>query len=182
MRIVAPQSAERWYNLRMAREDNEFDPALDEQRNQEELERFSGIPTSPPIAIGVFAALFVIGIALIIWIQMPRSVDVPTEETAAEVSSASGTNVAANASSTTNSAEAVEEKYERRLVFYNGKKIVRHDNGLIEIPVVFSCEGADVKPFWAYEENPEAEAAKELKAREEWVALCKEAQAQRPAR
>ncbi len=167
----------------MALEDNEFDPALDKQRHEEELERFSGIPTSPPIAIGVFAALLVVGIAFIIWIQMPKGADAGIEVASVDAyTSLSGTNVVTGTSSTTNSAKAAEEKYVRRFAFYNGKKIVRHDNGLIEIPVVFSCEGADVKPFWAYEENPEAEAAKELKAREEWAALCKEAQAQRLAR
>ena len=65
-------------------------------------------------------------------------------------------------------------KSRRRVVFTDGRKIVRHSNGLVEVPRVFSCAGAGVKPFWIYSANPEADAAKERKAREEWESLCRE--------
>ena len=37
----------------------------------------------------------------------------------------------------------------------------------------FSCAGAGIKPFWVYGAHPEAEAAKEKKAREEWESLVR---------
>lgn len=69
---------------------------------------------------------------------------------------------------------AAKGKRKRRVVFTDGRKIVRHSNGLVEVPRVFSCAGAGVKPFWIYSANPEADAAKERKAREEWESLCRE--------
>ena len=47
--------------------------------------------------------------------------------------------------------------------------------GQIEVPRVFSCAGAGVKPFWVYGAHPEADAAQEKKARDEWQALVKQA-------
>ena len=64
-----------------------------------------------------------------------------------------------------------------RIVLTNGKKIVRRSGGVIEVPRVFSCAGAGIKPFWVYGAHPEAEAAKEKKAREEWQALVSQAEA-----
>ena len=63
-----------------------------------------------------------------------------------------------------------------RIVLTDGKKIVRRSGGVIEVPRVFSCAGAGVKPFWVYGAHPEAEAAKEKKAREEWQALVSQAE------
>ena len=67
-----------------------------------------------------------------------------------------------------------------RVVFTDGKKIVRRPGGVVEVPRVFSCAGAGVKPFWVYGAHPEAEAAKEKKAREEWQALVSQAEAPSP--
>ncbi len=64
-----------------------------------------------------------------------------------------------------------------RVVFTDGRKIVRHPGGKIEVPRVFSCAGAGIKPFWVYGANPEIEAAKEQKARREWLALVEQAKA-----
>ena len=64
-----------------------------------------------------------------------------------------------------------------RVVFTDGRKIVRHSGGKIEVPRVFSCAGAGIKPFWVYGANPEVEAAKEQKARREWLALVEQAKA-----
>ena len=63
-----------------------------------------------------------------------------------------------------------------RIVLTDGKKIVRRSGGVVEVPRVFSCAGAGVKPFWVYGAHPEAEAAKEKKAREEWQALVSQAE------
>ena len=63
-----------------------------------------------------------------------------------------------------------------RVVLTDGKKIVRRSGGVIEVPRVFSCAGAGIKPFWVYGAHPEAEAAKEKKAREEWQALVSQAE------
>ena len=63
-----------------------------------------------------------------------------------------------------------------RIVLTDGKKIVRRSGGVIEVPRVFSCAGAGIKPFWVYGAHPEAEAAKEKKAREEWQALVSQAE------
>ena len=63
-----------------------------------------------------------------------------------------------------------------RVVFTDGKKIVRRPGGRIEVPRVFSCIGAGVKPFWVYGKSPEVEAEKERKARAEWEALRRKAQ------
>ena len=57
----------------------------------------------------------------------------------------------------------------------DGKKIVRRSGGVIEVPRVFSCAGAGIKPFWVYGAHPEADAAQEKKARDEWQALVKQA-------
>ena len=62
-----------------------------------------------------------------------------------------------------------------RIVLTDGKKIVRRSGGVIEVPRVFSCAGAGIKPFWVYGAHPEAEAAKEKKAREEWESLVSQA-------
>ena len=64
-----------------------------------------------------------------------------------------------------------------RIVLTDGKKIVRRSGDVIEVPRVFSCAGAGIKPFWVYGAHPEAEAAKEKKAREEWQALVSQAEA-----
>ena len=65
------------------------------------------------------------------------------------------------------------------VVFTDGKRIVRHPGGKVEVPRVFSCAGAGVKPFWIYASaDPAQEAAKEKKAREEWEGLCREAREQ----
>ena len=66
------------------------------------------------------------------------------------------------------------------VVFTDGKKIVRRSGGVVEVPRVFSCAGAGVKPFWVYGAHPEAEAAKERKAREEWQALVSQAEERAP--
>ena len=62
-----------------------------------------------------------------------------------------------------------------RVVFTDGKKIVKRPGGQIEVPRVFSCAGAGVKPFWVYGAHPEADAAQEKKARDEWQALVQQA-------
>ena len=62
-----------------------------------------------------------------------------------------------------------------KVVFTDGTKIVKRPGGQIEVPRVFSCAGAGVKPFWVYGAHPEADAAKEKKARQEWQALVKQA-------
>ena len=62
-----------------------------------------------------------------------------------------------------------------RVVFTDGKKIVRRPGGPIEVPRVFSCAGAGVRPFWVYDKHPEADAAREKKARDEWQALVQQA-------
>ena len=67
-----------------------------------------------------------------------------------------------------------------RIVLTDGKKIVRRSGGVIEVPRVFSCAGAGIKPFWVYGAHPEAEAAKEKKAREEWQALVSQAEGDSP--
>ena len=77
-------------------------------------------------------------------------------------------------------ATAVTENRKRaprkpRVVFTDGKKIVKRPGGLIEVPRVFSCAGAGVKPFWVYGAHPEADAAQEKKARDEWQALVRQA-------
>ena len=64
-----------------------------------------------------------------------------------------------------------------RVVFTDGRRIVRHPGGRVEVPRVFSCAGAGVKPFWVYGPNPEVEAEKERKARREWRALVELARA-----
>jgi hypothetical protein len=65
------------------------------------------------------------------------------------------------------------------VVFTDGKRIVRHPGGKVEVPRVFSCAGAGVKPFWIYASaDPAQDAAKERKAREEWAGLCREAKRQ----
>jgi hypothetical protein len=65
------------------------------------------------------------------------------------------------------------------VVFTDGKRIVRHPGGKVEVPRVFSCAGAGVKPFWIYASaDPGQDAAKETKAREEWAGLCREAKRQ----
>ena len=63
-----------------------------------------------------------------------------------------------------------------RIVLTDGKKIVRRSGGVIEVPRVFSCAGAGIKPFWVYGAHPETEAATEKKAREEWQALVNQAE------
>ena len=67
-----------------------------------------------------------------------------------------------------------------RIVLTDGNKIVRRSGGVIEVPRVFSCAGAGIKPFWVYGAHPEAEAAKEKKAREEWQALVSQAEGTTP--
>ena len=62
-----------------------------------------------------------------------------------------------------------------RVVFTNGRKIVRHMDGSIEVPRVFSSIGAGVKPFWVYSSNTEREAELERKARREWQELFNQA-------
>ena len=62
-----------------------------------------------------------------------------------------------------------------RVIFTDGKKIVRRPGGPIEVPRVFSCAGAGIKPFWAYDAHPEADAAREKKARDEWQELVRQA-------
>ena len=51
---------------------------------------------------------------------------------------------------------------------------------MIEVPRVFSCAGAGIKPFWVYGAHPEAEAAKEKKAREERQVLVSQAEGDSP--
>ena len=62
-----------------------------------------------------------------------------------------------------------------RVVFTDGRKIVRHPGGKIEVPRRFSCLGAGIKPFWVYGPHPEIEAEKERKARLEWRSLVEQA-------
>jgi hypothetical protein len=63
-----------------------------------------------------------------------------------------------------------------KIVFTDGKRIIRRPGGKIEVPRVFSCIGAGVKPFWVYGPSPEVEAEKERKARAEWESLRRKAQ------
>ena len=83
-------------------------------------------------------------------------------------------------SQTDSSAEAAASKKrparKSRVVFTDGKKIVKRPGGQIEVPRVFSCAGAGVKPFWVYGKHPEADAAREKKARDEWQALVRQAE------
>lgn len=144
----------------------------------EEAEKFSGIPSSSPLAMVVFSLFLLIGIAAVVWIQMPRRA-VPfeehvTEKSAAVVETGSRHDKPAQESRRP-SPDPDNGGYQRRLVFTDGKKTIRHPNGLIEVPVVFSCEGAGIEPFWVYGDNPEEQSAKELKAREEWFSLYSEA-------
>lgn len=62
-----------------------------------------------------------------------------------------------------------------RVVFTDGRKIVRHMDGKIEVPRVFSSIGAGVKPFWVYSSDTEREAEMERKARREWQELFNQA-------
>ena len=62
-----------------------------------------------------------------------------------------------------------------RVVFTDGKKIVKRPGGQIEVPRVFSCAGAGVRPFWVYDKHPESDAAREKRARDEWQALVRQA-------
>ena len=101
-------------------------------------------------------------------------VDVPESS---ETPSAS----APSAEGTENAAEIPQPRGNAaRVVFTDGKKIVRRPGGVVEVPRVFSCAGAGVKPFWVYGAHPEAEAAKEMKAREEWQALVRQAEKGNP--
>ena len=61
------------------------------------------------------------------------------------------------------------------VVFTDGRRIVRRPGGQVEVPRVFSCAGAGIKPFWVYGAHPEAEAAREKAARDEWQALVQQA-------
>lgn len=63
-----------------------------------------------------------------------------------------------------------------KIVLTDGKRIIRRPGGKIEVPRVFSCIGAGVKPFWVYGPAPEVEAEKERKARAEWESLRQKAQ------
>ena len=65
----------------------------------------------------------------------------------------------------------------QNVVFTDGRAIVRRPNGKIEVPRVFSCAGAGIRPFWVYGAHPEEDAAKERKARAEWQALFEQAAA-----
>lgn len=67
---------------------------------------------------------------------------------------------------------ARKAKRRPKVVFTDGRKIVRRQGGRIEVPRVFSSIGAGVKPFWVYGRNPEADAEKERLARAEWNRLC----------
>jgi hypothetical protein len=91
-------------------------------------------------------------------VTVPTAVDVPT---------------------TTENPQPVR-KHAPRVVFTDGKRIVRRPGGVVEVPRVFSCAGAGIKPFWVYGAHPEAEAVKEKKAREEWQALVSQAEAPSP--
>ena len=70
----------------------------------------------------------------------------------------------------------VRKRRVTRVVFTDGRRIVRHPGGKVEVPRIFSCAGAAIKPFWVYGPNPEVEAEKERKARREWKALVEQAQ------
>lgn len=88
--------------------------------------------------------------------------------------------VAKSADAETNAVAAMpqpQKKMQRapRVVFTDGRKIVRHMDGRIEVPRVFSSIGAGVKPFWVYNSNAEREAERELKARREWQKLFNQA-------
>ena len=82
---------------------------------------------------------------------------------------------ATNAAATTVTENRKRAPRKPRVVFTDGKKIVKRPGGLIEVPRVFSCAGAGVKPFWVYGAHPEADAAQEKKARDEWQALVRQA-------
>jgi hypothetical protein len=71
--------------------------------------------------------------------------------------------------------ERVRPARRPRVVFTDGRKIVRHPGGKIEVPRRFSCLGAGIKPFWVYGPHPEVEAEKERKARLEWRSLAEQA-------
>ena len=158
------------------------------------------IPTRAKIAV---VSLLVIGILALIWAQSSwHSGKAHDDELIAETKTASGTHgeadaqlyailPEASAAKAVNAADegrtaapaegrrhAAKSKSGRRVVFTDGRCIVRHPDGLVEVPRVFSCAGAGVKPFWIYSAEPDAEAAKELKAREEWEALFNEAKAE----
>jgi hypothetical protein len=80
-----------------------------------------------------------------------------------------------NATSTAATENRKRPARKPRVVFTDGKKIVKRPGGQIEVPRVFSCAGAGVKPFWVYGAHPEADAAQEKKARDEWQALVRQA-------
>ena len=80
-----------------------------------------------------------------------------------------------NATSTAATENRKRTARKPRVVITDGKKIVKRPGGQIEVPRVFSCAGAGVKPFWVYGAHPEADAAQEKKARDEWQALVKQA-------
>ena len=80
-----------------------------------------------------------------------------------------------NAPATAVAATETRPRGRPRVVFTDGKKIVRRPGGPIEVPRVFSCAGAGIKPFWAYDAHPEADAAREKKARDEWQELVRQA-------
>ena len=80
-----------------------------------------------------------------------------------------------NATSTAATENRKRPARKPRVVFTDGKKIVKRPGGQIEVPRVFSCAGAGVKPFWVYGAHPETDAAQEKKARDEWQALVRQA-------
>ena len=100
-----------------------------------------------------------------------------TGEEEVPVAGAAETDASAQTSSPAEAVAANKKRPARkpRVVFTDGKKIVKRPGGQIEVPRVFSCAGAGVKPFWVYGKQPEADAAQEKKARDEWQALVQQA-------
>ena len=105
----------------------------------------------------------------------PAMTDVGEEDAPPQVAETPETPPEAPAAATAD-APARSRGRKPRIVLTDGKKIVRRSGGVVEVPRVFSCAGAGIKPFWVYSEHPEAEAAKEKKAREEWQALVSQAE------
>lgn len=162
--------------------------------SEEELDARAAAGLIFPLAAKIaVVALLVVGIVVFAWLQLSRRsrMEALKEKVAAELLEAKkgaggslGETVLAETAATAEDVASVAGRQAdknadvgRRVVFTNGRRIVRHSNGLVEVPRVFSCDGAGVKPFWVYSENPDDEAAKEKKAREEWESLCREAKA-----
>ncbi len=105
------------------------------------------------------------------WCLMPQTVQTSQTSQTSQTILASEPVVAESAVAVESAPVRRKPSRSPRVVFTDGRRIVRHPGGKVEVPRVFSCAGAGVKPFWVYGPNPEVEAEKERKARREWRAL-----------